>query len=125
MTLHTWKDYNRDLDARDRARDFWHGLLVFVAVMTIASLFACEQQPYNPELSNALTLEPIDWHPQASLTETHSPLADDPHVIGCGWPDDQCSCPPIPPPMPKVQKVTLPRPMEHTPPVGLWGTLRF
>lgn len=40
MTLHSWKDYERDLDERDKARDFAHGLLVFACLITIASLFA-------------------------------------------------------------------------------------
>lgn len=71
---HDFQDYEKDIEARDRARDFWYGCLVFAALITIASLFACEQEPLNPELSNALTLEPIMLD---ALIECKSP--------GCQW----------------------------------------
>lgn len=133
MTLHIWGDYEQD--RRARAREWTRhsviallGGLGMAALVNLAiglSLLAIGCESVSPELREASKIAADSWHPRASLTETHSPLADDPHLIGCPWPEDTCTCPPIPPVVPKVKPgASIPK-LEYTPPVGLWGTLRF
>lgn len=59
----SWLDYEQDLKARDRVRDFWHGCIVFMCVAVVMSLMACNRaNPYEPEQMNAAKLaghEPV------------------------------------------------------------------
>ncbi|MGH7177641.1 MAG: hypothetical protein ACREJC_09695 [Tepidisphaeraceae bacterium] len=67
MALHNWNDYEKDLDARDRVREFAHGCIVFFALLVIASLFGCTDRDgtYEPTLQNVGALRPM---PQAHVT---------------------------------------------------------
>jgi len=72
MTSQPFNDYQKDLDERDKVRDFFHGIVVFMALIVIVSLVGCEQQPLNPELANVMTLEPLDMPPMEYLVGPHS-----------------------------------------------------